>query len=100
MNERLERNRKKIIHTIQTEITQGLVRNETYGMMAKRLKKTLEGDAVKAMRIVRTEAHRVQEKAKHDAAEHANNSGVVMVKKWNNRMDERSRPAHRAAAVS
>lgn len=97
LNERLERNRKKIIHTIQTEITQGLVKNETYGMMAKRLKKTLEGDAVKAMRIVRTEVHRVQEKAKHDAAEHANNSGVVMVKKWNNRMDERSRPTHRAA---
>ena len=97
LNERLERNRKKIIHTIQTEITQGLVRNETYGVMAKRLKKALEGDTAKAMRIVRTEAHRVNEQAKHDAAEHANNHGVIMMKTWNNRMDERSRPTHKAA---
>lgn len=94
LNERLERNRKKIIHTIQTEITQGLVKNETYGMMAKRLKKTLEGDAVKAMRIVRTEAHRVNEQARHDAAEHAHKHGIVMVKVWNSAKDARSRKRH------
>lgn len=87
----LERNRVNIIHTIQQEVTQGLVKGETYSGMAKRLKSSLEGDAVKAMRIVRTEGHRVQESAKHDAVEHAEKNGVVMAKTWNSSEDERVR---------
>lgn len=91
LNERLERNRSNIIYSIQQEVTQGLQKNETYSSMAKRLKKTLEGDAKKAMRIVRTEGHRVQESAKHDAADHANKNGVVMMKEWNTLEDSRVR---------
>ncbi|WP_439022615.1 hypothetical protein [Bacillus thuringiensis] len=52
---RLEKNRADIIHKIQQEVTQGLQENETYAIMAKRLKDSLEGDVVKATRIVRTE---------------------------------------------
>lgn len=91
LNQRLERNRGNIIYTIQQEITQGLFKNEPYGKIAKRLKGSLEGDAVKAMRIVRTEGHRVQETAPHDAAVHATNHGVVMTKTWNTMQDERVR---------
>jgi len=91
LNARLEMQRARIIYEIQQQVTQGLRKNETYSTMAKRLKKELEGDAVKAMRIVRTEGHRVQESAKHDAADHANNNGVVMMKQWNTQEDERVR---------
>jgi uncharacterized protein with gpF-like domain len=91
LNHRLERQRANIIYQIQQQVTQGLQSNETYSKMAKRLKTELEGDAVKAMRIVRTEGHRVQESAKHDAADHANNNGVVMMKQWNSLEDERVR---------
>lgn len=91
LTERLELYRTQIIYNIQQQVTQGLQKNEPYSKMAKRLKKSLEGDAVKAMRIVRTEGHRVQESAKHDAVEHANNSGVVMVKTWNTMEDSRVR---------
>jgi hypothetical protein len=87
LNERLERMRVKIIDLIQKQITQGLQKNETYATMAKRLKGELEGDAVKAMRIVRTEGHRVQESAKLDAATHATDNGVVMHKEWNTMED-------------
>lgn len=90
---RLEKNRADIIHKIQQEVTQGLQENETYAIMAKRLKDSLEGDVVKATRIVRTEAHRCQESAKHNAAEHANKNGVIMMKQWNTLEDERVRPA-------
>lgn len=90
---RLEKNRADIIHKIQQEVTQGLQENETYAIMAKRLKDALEGDVVKATRIVRTEGHRAQETGKHDAAEHANKNGVIMGKQWNTLEDERVRPS-------
>lgn len=98
LNERLERNRGNIIYAIQQQVTQGLQKNESYGTMAKRLKNELEGDAVKAMRIVRTEGHRVQESAKHDAAEHANDNGVVMMKEWNTLEDSRVRKGKKTKA--
>ncbi|WPZ17796.1 phage minor head protein [Geobacillus subterraneus] len=96
LSQRLEKNRAAIIYTIQQEITQGLVHGESYRQMAKRLKGTLEGDSVKAMRIVRTEAHRVVESSKHDAAEHAHKNGVIMLKTWNTMHDQRVRERHKA----
>lgn len=94
LSQRLEKNRASIIYTIQQEVTQGLVKGETYKQMATRLKTALEGDTVKAMRIVRTEAHRVVESSKHDAAEHAHKNGVIMVKEWNSMQDQRVRDRH------
>ena len=91
LNQRLERQRAAIIYQIQQQVTAGLQNRETYSTMAKRLKKELEGDAVKAMRIVRTEGHRVQESGKHDAMDHANKNGVVMHKRWNTLEDQRVR---------
>jgi hypothetical protein len=91
LNQRLEKQRTDIIYNIQQQVTQGLQKNETYSTMAKRLKEQLEGDAVKAMRIVRTEGHRVQESAKHDAAQKATDNGVIMFKQWNTLEDERVR---------
>jgi len=95
LSQRLEKNRAGIIYTIQQEVTQGLVNGESYKKMAKRLKSALEGDTVKAMRIVRTEAHRVVESSKHDAAEHAHKNGVIMMKEWNSMQDQRVRDRHK-----
>jgi len=95
LSQRLEKNRAAIIYTIQQEITQGLVQGETYKQMAKRIKGALENDTVKAMRIVRTEAHRAVESGKHDAAEHAHKNGVIMLKEWNSMHDQRVRDRHR-----
>jgi hypothetical protein len=92
LSDRLEKNRANIIYTIQQEITQGLVKGETYGQMANRIKGALEGDTVKAMRIVRTEAHRASESGKLDSAIHAHKNGVIMIKEWNTMQDERVRP--------
>jgi hypothetical protein len=94
LNERLEKKRMDILYTIRQEVTQGLVKGETYRSMARRLKGTLENDAVKAMRIVRTEGHRVQESSRHDSSEHAHKNGVRMIKTWNSSADERVRDAH------
>lgn len=98
LNERLERQRALVIYQIQQKVTAGLQNNASYSTMAKELKKDLEGDTVKAMRIVRTEGHRVQESAKHDAMDHANKNGVVMMKQWNSLEDERVRRRPKNAA--
>lgn len=91
LNIRLEKRRVYIIQQIQRQITLGLQSNESYSTMTKRLKTELEGDTVKAMRIVRTEGHRVQESAKLDAMEYADKNGVIMIKQWNSQEDERVR---------
>jgi uncharacterized protein with gpF-like domain len=91
LTETLRKNQSAIVYKIQQEVTQGLVKGETYKTMAKRLHDSLEGDANKAMRIVRTEAHRVSEGAKLDSAVHADKNGVKMLKKWESSEDERVR---------
>lgn len=94
LSDRLEKVRGEVVWKIQQEVTQGLVKGETYGTMAKRLKEALEGDAAKALRIVRTESKRSIETAKHDSAVHATKNGVVMMKEWNTVQDERVRSSH------
>lgn len=91
LTETLRKNETAIIYKIQQEITQGLVKGETYKTMATRLVSALEGDANKAMRIVRTEAHRVNEASKLDSAKHADKNGVKMLKKWESSEDQRVR---------
>lgn len=91
LNRRLERQRVNVVYDIQQKVTIGLQKNQTYATMSNELKKTLEGDTVKAMRIVRTEGHRVQEEAKHDAATRAEEQGIVMAKEWNTMEDSRVR---------
>lgn len=92
LSERLEKSRANIIYTIQQEITQGLVKGETYKTMANRIKGVLENDTVKSMRIVRTESHRVKESSKYDSALHSHKNGVLMNKTWKSMKDERVRP--------
>lgn len=91
LNERLSRNRAAILQTIRQEILLGLNGGTTYTDMAKKIKPVLEMDAAKAMRVVRTEAHRAMEGGKLDAVSHADRQGVRMVKRWNSSHDERVR---------
>lgn len=91
LNHRLEKSRSEIVYKIQQEVTHGLVKGETYGTMAARIKQTLGDDAGKAMAVVRTEGHRVTEAAKHDSAVHATRNGVIMMKEWNTMEDGRVR---------
>lgn len=94
LKERLEKQRGEIIYRIQQEVTQGLIKGETYKTMASRIKGALDMDATKAVRIVRTEAHRVQESAKHDSVAHAAKQGIIMMKQWNSLEDSRVRSSH------
>ncbi len=90
----LEKNRVNIIYTVQQTVEQGLKNGESYGKMAARLKESLEGDVSKALRVVRTETHRVMEQSKLDSLGQAQKAGMQMTKTWVSSRDERVRFSH------
>ncbi|MGE8037885.1 phage minor head protein [Lysinibacillus sp. NPDC093692] len=96
LSETLEKNRSDIIYKIQQDVTQSLVRGSTYKDMASSLKETFEGDYAKAVRVARTETHRVREQGSLDSAKRANEKGVIMLKKWRNMRDSRVRKSSKA----
>lgn len=99
LNDRLEKHRKEIVYNIKQDISVGLMNGDRYSTMANRIKQSVEGDYKKAIRIARTEAHRVREAGNHDAAASVDDvlktgeSGMRMMKTWKTMKDERVRPA-------
>lgn len=88
---RLEQQRAVVIDAIRKEIVRGMTEGQTYKQTATEVKKQVNGDYKKAIRIVRTETHRVREQASVEAASYANANGVIMGKKWSCMKDERVR---------
>lgn len=99
LNDRLEKHRKEIVYDIKQNITVGLMNGDRYSTMANRIKQSVDGDYKKAIRIARTETHRVREAGNHDAARSVDEilktgeSGMRMAKTWKTMKDERVRPA-------
>ncbi len=98
LKDTLEKHRREIIYDIKKNIGIGLTNGDRYTSMAKRIAESLDGDYNKAIRIVRTETHRVRESGFNDAAADVNaalkngKSGYVMAKTWHTMQDERVRP--------
>lgn len=100
--DQLEKNRADIVWGIKQAVGVGLSEGDNYTTMAKRIQKELVGpdgsggSYSKAIRIARTEAHRVREEGNLDAAqgltEKLEPAGVTMVKTWHTMKDERVRP--------
>lgn len=99
LNSRLQKHRQDVIYGIKQQIGVGLTQGDTYTTMARRVAGEVEGDYKKAVRIVRTETHRVREAGFHDSASNVHNaaqaSGYGMTKTWRTMRDERVRPQHR-----
>jgi len=92
LNERLRAHRGDIIRRINTELTQGIHRGDPYSTMARNISDVIEGDFVKATRIMRTEGHRVTEAARYDVLEKVHkDTPYKMMKKWVSSRDERVR---------
>lgn len=98
LKDTLEKHRKEIIYDIKKNIGVGLTNGDRFSTMAGRISESLDGDYKKAVRIVRTEAHRVRETGFNDAATAIDDtlkkgtSGYVMAKTWKTMQDERVRP--------
>lgn len=94
LNERLERHRTNLIYGLKEEITRGFVDGDTYPQISRRIKDKLEGDAGKAIRIVRTESTRIYNEAQFDSIKYAEEQGMEMTKTWSSASDDRTRDSH------
>lgn len=101
LKDTLEKNRKEIIYSIKQTVGVGLMNGDRYTTMAKRIATQVDGDYKKAIRIARTETHRVREAGNHDAALEVDKelqgttTGMRMTKTWKTMKDERVRPQRR-----
>ena len=94
LNERLELNRVNIISKVNETLTKGLYTGDSYRDMALELSNVLEGNYIKATRIVRTEGHRVQETGLFEGAKEIEEKGFYVVKWWEAAKDDRVRDHH------
>lgn len=84
--------------TIRTEISRGVVTGLTYNQIATNIAYGMNTPFKKAknnaMRIARTEGHRVQLQATYNAQIEAKTKGADIVKQWNATLDGRTRESH------
>lgn len=101
LKDTLEKHRKDIIYSIKQTVGVGLMNGERYTTMARRIAEQVDGDYKKAIRIARTETHRVREGGNTDAAQSVDKelqngtTGMRMCKTWRTMKDECVRPQRR-----
>lgn len=81
--------------SIAAEVTRGIVSGSTWHDTAARISGQANISTYNAMRIARTEGHRVQCNAQYDACNSAKQSGADVVNQWDSTMDSRTRDTHR-----
>jgi SPP1 gp7 family putative phage head morphogenesis protein len=80
---------------ISSEVSRGISNNLPYGEIARNISNTASIGLNKAVRIARTEGHRIQGQAQLDAAKKAKSKGAKVVKQWDSTLDGRTRKSHR-----
>ncbi len=95
LHERLKKMTDDDVYRIRGEITQSLIRGESYPKMAKRIKKVYDMGATTAMKYARTEGHRNSQAGRLESLERGADQGVEMMKVWSATLDNRTRTDHR-----
>lgn len=80
---------------IRAELTRGISAGLSYGELARNLNGIATIGLNKAMRIVRTEGHRIQQEGQFKTQHQAKEAGADIVKQWDSTLDGRTRPTHR-----
>ena len=86
---------KDMSKKIAGEISRGIASGKGYGEIAQRIADNTNIPLNNAMRIARTESHRIQCKSAMDAQYKARDKGADVVKEWNSYLDGKTRPHHR-----
>ena len=86
---------KDMSKKIAGEISRGIASGKGYGEIAQRIADNTNIPLNNAMRIARTESHRIQCKSAMDAQYKAKSKGADVVKEWNSYLDGKTRPHHR-----
>ena len=86
---------KPLKKAVTQEISRGMAAGEHWNDIAARIEARTSIGWSNAIRIARTEGHRIQNAAKLDAMEKAKESGADVVKQWDSTMDGKTRKSHR-----
>lgn len=97
--ERMGEDVQHLKKTIRSELSRGIANGSDYGQIAKQIAWGMNSPFNKAynsaIRIARTEGHRIQQRSALDALHEAKKHGADVVKQWDSTMDGRTRPTHR-----
>ncbi len=85
----------KLKKSVRDEITRGISASLSYEEIARNLTEYSTVALSNANRIVRTEAHRIQQASADDAKLAAKAKGADVVKQWDASLDGATRPLHR-----
>ena len=91
-----ERLRTDSRQRIRRTLAQGMIRGDSYTDMAREIGQVINGSASDAVRIARTEAHRVQNVAATKTTEKLQDMGIEIRKEWVAVEDDRTRDRHEA----
>lgn len=80
---------------IANNISRGIAAGDSYANIARNISNASNVGFNRAMRIARTEGHRVQQQATADAQFAAKEKGADVVKQWDSTLDGKTRPNHR-----
>lgn len=80
---------------ITSEVSRSILNGTSYAETARQLAGITRIGYNNAIRITRTEGHRIQVTATMDAMEAAKDRGADVVKQWDSTLDGRTRPSHR-----
>lgn len=98
---RLAEDVKKLKVTIRAELSRGIANGETWQQVAYKIALGMNNPMSKAlnmaMRIARTEGHRVNQQGFLDAGTEAKKKGANIVKQWDATLDSVTRPWHQEA---
>lgn len=76
------------------QISRGVAMNESYGTIARNIAKTAAIGINNAIRITRTEAHRISGEVRQQTLSKVQAKGADIVKQWDASVDKRTRPHH------
>lgn len=85
--------------SIRAELSRGIANGSTWAEMAAHIAHGMNSPfhkaMNKAMRIARTEGHRIQNRAQMDMLNKAKENGADVVKQWISTLDDRTRESHK-----
>ena len=79
---------------ITSEVSRGISTGMSYQQVAQQLDKKTSIGYTNAIRIARTEGHRIQVQGGMDACHKAQDMGASVVKQWDSTLDARTRDSH------
>ena len=94
LSEKLYEDTHKVAMKTIGQISKGFAMNESYATISANVSRSASVSLNNALRIVRTESHRITNEVKIKTIQKAKDKGADVVKQWDSTIDRRTRPTH------